>query len=60
MQRCARAIRDEALLLQIERVWIANMRVYGADKVSRQLAREGTTVARFTVERLTRRPACKR
>lgn len=54
-RRCARAIRDEALMLQIERVWNANMRVYGADKVWRQLAREGTTVARCTVERLMRR-----
>jgi transposase InsO family protein len=53
--RCARAIRDEALMPQIERVWNANMQVYGADKVWRQLAREGTTVARCTVERLMRR-----
>ena len=54
-RRCARAIRDEALLPQIERVWSSNMRVYGADKVWRQLAREGTPVARCTVERLMRR-----
>ena len=40
---------------QIERVWQANMQVYGADKVWRQLRREGTTVARCTVERLMRR-----
>ena len=39
----------------IQRVWQANMRVYGADKVWRQLAREGTVVARCTVERLMRR-----
>eukprot|EP01030_Chromulinospumella_sphaerica_P011090 gene11090-10891_t len=39
---------------QIERVWQANMQVYGADKVWRQLAREGVTVARCTVERLMR------
>ena len=31
------------------------MQVYGADKVSRQLAREGTLAARCTVERLVRR-----
>ena len=31
------------------------MQVYGADKVWRQLAREGTVVARCTVERLMRR-----
>ena len=30
------------------------MQVYGADKVWRQLAREGTVVARCSVERLTR------
>ena len=32
----------------------ANLQVYGADKVWRQLAREGTAVARCTVERLMR------
>ena len=53
--RCARAIRDEMLIPQIERVWNGNMQVYGAKKVWRQLAREGTTVARCTVERLMRR-----
>jgi len=31
------------------------MQVYGADKVWRQLAREGVVVARCTVERLMRR-----
>ncbi len=40
---------------EIERVWQANMQVYGADKVWRQLAREGTATARCTVERLMRR-----
>lgn len=53
--RPARARRDEELAPQIERVWRANMQVYGADKVWRQLAREGTAVARCTVERLMRR-----
>ncbi|NPC58459.1 IS3 family transposase [Caenimonas soli] len=53
-RRCVRAIRDEALGPQIERVWNSNMQVYGADKVWRQLAREGTSVARCTVERLMR------
>ena len=43
------------LVPQIERVWQANMQVYGADKVWRQLGREGTAVARCTVERLMRR-----
>ena len=40
---------------QIERVWKANMQVYGADKVWRQLGREGCSVARCTVERLMHR-----
>jgi transposase InsO family protein len=47
--------RDEVLAHQIERVWQANMQVYGADKVWRQLQREGIDVARCTVERLMRR-----
>ena len=51
----ARARRDAALVMDIERVWHANLQVYGADKVWRQLQREGVTVARCTVERLMRR-----
>ena len=54
-RRCVRARRDEVLLPHIERVWNANMQVYGADKVWRQLCREGHPVARCTVERLMRR-----
>ncbi len=38
------------LMPQIERVWQANMQVYGADKVY--------AVARCTVERLIRRLGC--
>jgi putative transposase len=53
--RCARSQRDEALIPHIERVWQANMQVYGADKVWMQMKREGITVARCTVERLMRR-----
>jgi len=53
--RCARARRDETLAPQIERVWQANLQVYGAVKVWRQLQREGVPVARCTVERLMRR-----
>jgi len=37
---------------QIKRVWQSNMQVYGADKVWRQMNREGIPVARCTVERL--------
>ena len=53
-KRCGRAKRDAVLAPQIEQVWQSNMQVYGADKVWRQLAREGTAVARCTVERLMR------
>jgi len=49
-----RAQRDVALKPQIRRVWDANMQVYGADKVWKQLNREGIRVARCTVERLMR------
>ena len=54
-RRCRRALRDEGLIPQVERVWQANLRVYGADKVWKQLHREGTHAARCTVERLMRR-----
>lgn len=40
---------------QIQRVWHANLQVYGADKVWRQMHREGFAVARCTVERLMKR-----
>ena len=54
-QRSQRVLRDAVLVPEIERVWQANLRVYGADKVWRQLNREGVVVARCTVERLMRR-----
>jgi transposase InsO family protein len=47
--------RDAQLMPEIERVWNANLRVYGADKVWKQLNRERIDVARCTVERLMRR-----
>jgi len=43
------------LSVEIERVWQANLQVYGADKVWRQLRREGPAVVRCTVERLMRK-----
>ena len=52
--RCARAKTDDTLKPEIQRVWQANMRVYGADKVWKQMNREGMAVARCTVERLMR------
>jgi transposase InsO family protein len=47
--RCARAKRDDELIAHIQRVWHANMQVYGADKVWMQMNREGVAVARCTV-----------
>jgi transposase InsO family protein len=51
-RRPARAIRDEALKPEVQRVFDENFRVYGAHKVWAQLNREGLRVARCTVERL--------
>jgi transposase InsO family protein len=42
------------LVPQIKRVWDSNWQVYGADKVWKQMNREGIAVARCTVERLMR------
>ncbi|OOG24257.1 transposase [Thioalkalivibrio denitrificans] len=53
--RSAQAKRDERLVTQIEGVWEANLEVYGADRVWKQLKREGVPVARCSVERLMRR-----
>ena len=53
--RCRRAQRDDTLVPHVERVWQANMRVYGADKVWKQMNREGVVIARCTVERLMKR-----
>ena len=52
--RSARTKQDEALCVQIRNIWLANREVYGADKVWRQMHREGQPVARCTVERLMR------
>jgi putative transposase len=46
--------RDAVLQVSIRRVWDEHRQVYGADKVGAQLNREGTRVARCTVERLMR------
>ena len=53
--RCERARRDDIVIADVQRVWHANMQVYGADKVWRQLNREGIVIARCTVERLMKR-----
>lgn len=49
-----RAKSDAKLVVEIERVWQENRRVYGAQKVWKQLHREGFAAARCTVERLMR------
>lgn len=43
--RAVRAKRDEQLMADVQRVWHANWRVYGADKVWLQMNREGIRVA---------------
>ena len=53
-KRSARAKHDEVLRADIERVHAENFAVYGAEKLWRQLGREGVAVARCTVERLMR------
>lgn len=53
--RCDRAKRDDEVITEVQRVWHANMQVYGADKVWKQLNREGIGIARCTVERLMKR-----
>ncbi len=50
----ARQQREATLKVDIRRVWEEHRCVYGADKVWAQLKREGTSVARCTVERLMR------
>ena len=49
-----RARRDAELKPLIEHLFAANYGVYGAEKVWRQLRRDGVQVARCTVERLMR------
>ena len=53
-RRCARSRRDEILIPHIQRIWQTHHQVYGADKLWRQMVREGISVARCTVERLMR------
>jgi putative transposase len=50
----ARVQREARLRPEIQRVWQANRRVYGAKKVWKQLNRETIPVARCTVARLMR------
>ena len=50
----ARAVADERLKSEITRVYKANFEVYGAEKLWRQLAREGIQIGRDHVARLMR------
>jgi len=50
--RSVRSQRDEELRDEIQRVWDANLKVYGVRKVYKQLRREGFEAARCTVARL--------
>ncbi len=50
----ARAVRDEELAEQIRAVHTENYGVYGVRKVHAQLRRDGTALARCTVQRLMR------
>jgi hypothetical protein len=53
-RRPARARRDEALKVEIRRVFEENFRVYGVRKVWRRLRREGLDIARCATARLMR------
>lgn len=53
-RRSTRAKRDAELKVEIRRVFDQNFQAYGAEKVWKQLNREGIRVARCTVERLMR------
>ena len=50
----ARAVADEQLKVEVKRVYKENFEVYGAEKIWRQLAREGIAVGRDRVARLMR------
>jgi putative transposase len=50
----SRTLRDAHLKLEIRRVWDDNFQVYGAEKIWRQLGREGIQAGRDRVARLMR------
>lgn len=52
--KSARAVRDEELKKEIQRVYDENYRVYGARKIWWKLNRDGITVGRGRIERLMR------
>jgi putative transposase len=51
---CDRKMVDRGLLSNIHEIWEASGRTYGADRVWRQLRRDGIHVGRKRVERLMR------
>ena len=53
-KRSRRVRRDDVLKPDIQRIFDANRRVYGARKLWHQMKREGFSIARCTVERLMR------
>jgi putative transposase len=53
--RATRTKRDEVLCQTITRIWQENHGLYGCRKIWHTLRREGTMVARCTVERLMRK-----
>ncbi len=58
-RRSERAKQDEAVKIEVKRVYDDNFGVYGVRKVWWQLLREGFRVARCTVERLMRQMGLK-
>ena len=53
-QPCDRDLVDLGLISNIYQIWEASGRTYGADRVHRQLRRDGILVGRKRVERLMR------
>lgn len=58
-RRSARSKRDDALCIDVQRVFDENFQVYEAHKVWRQMNREDIHVARCTLERLMKRLGLK-
>ncbi|MHB8293575.1 MAG: IS3 family transposase [Acidimicrobiales bacterium] len=52
----ARSLEDARLKVEVMRVYKENFEVYGAEKIWRQLGREGIAIGRDRVARLMLRP----
>jgi putative transposase len=57
-QRSARAVRDAVMMPILLALWIANRKVYGADKLWRAARRAGHEIGRDQTARLMRRLGC--